>query len=112
MSGQHTKGRLEAQANGSDSQFDINTKDGMTVATASKANARRLAACWNACEGLTQDHFDGGWTALGLSKYAKLLEGELAAARLLLIDVMDDIPADYSDDLTDRIRAFLAANPL
>ncbi|MEF2265384.1 hypothetical protein V3C40_01210 [Janthinobacterium sp. LS2A] len=52
------------------------------------ANARRLAACWNACDGLTQDHFDGGWSAKGLSEYAKQVENTLAAARALLAEVV------------------------
>jgi hypothetical protein len=52
MSGQHTQGRLVAEPNGSATQDDINTAEGTTIATAGKANARRLAACWN--------YFDSG----------------------------------------------------
>lgn len=39
-----------------------------------RANARRIVACVNACAGLPDDAFDGGWTAAGLSAYAKTLE--------------------------------------
>ena len=33
--------------------------------------------CVNACAGLTEDALDGGWTAEGISAYAKKLENEL-----------------------------------
>lgn len=42
----------------------------------SEANARRIVACVNACEGLSQDALDGGWTAKGISDYAKKLEAQ------------------------------------
>lgn len=35
---------------------------------------RRIVACVNACEGLSQDALDGGWTANGIRTYAKSLE--------------------------------------
>lgn len=81
------------------------------------------AAC-GACEGLTQDHFDGGWTAKGLSGYAQKLEqqladerAELAAARALLREVARDAgpdavpfhPASITLDLAERIRSYLDA---
>lgn len=75
----------------------------------SQVNARRLAACWNACESLSQDALDGGWTAAGLSAHAKALEMDLAAARALLVDAadtFDEIP-DEDHEIADRIRAFL-----
>jgi len=39
-----------------------------------EANAKRIVNCVNACEGLPDDCFDGGWTAAGASAYAKKLE--------------------------------------
>jgi hypothetical protein len=42
------------------------------------ADYQRIVACVNACEGLSQFAFDGGWTAKGMSKYANQLEGRLA----------------------------------
>ena len=39
-----------------------------------EANARRIVACVNAVAGVTDEQFDGGWTAQGLSKYAVSLE--------------------------------------
>ena len=41
-----------------------------------EANSRRIVACVNACEGLSQDALDGGWTAKGISDYAKELEAQ------------------------------------
>lgn len=40
----------------------------------SKANARRIVACVNACAELPQDALDGGWTALGMSRHARNVE--------------------------------------
>lgn len=48
-----------------------------------EAHAKLIAACVNACEGLPDGALDGGWTAKGLSAYAKCLEDtrdELSAA--------------------------------
>lgn len=87
MSAQHTTGRM-----GIDGDWLVAGDAKTPVAEASyhdefatrDANLRRLAACWNACEGLTQDHFDGDWTAKGLSQYAKTLEGQVADLRAAL----------------------------
>lgn len=88
MSGQHTQGLLITASirPGVQALVAMNDCD-QTIATgASIPDAQRLAACWNACDGLTQDHFDGGWTARGLSKYAKGLEGKLTVGRGLLAE--------------------------
>lgn len=52
-----------------------------------EANAQRLTTCWNACLGLPQETLAGGWTAAGMSTYAKGLEDKLRAARALLLDI-------------------------
>ncbi|ELQ6225967.1 hypothetical protein R2308_002956 [Cronobacter turicensis] len=46
-----------------------------------KALARELRALRKILDGVTQEAIDGGWTARGLSDYAKQLETELAALR-------------------------------
>ena len=43
---------------------------------------KRIVACVNACEGVRQVTFDGGWTAAGMSQYANQLEGKLAAIKI------------------------------
>lgn len=53
-----------------------------------EANARRLVACWNACDGLSDEALDGGWNVRSMSAYAKGLENKLAAARALLADAV------------------------
>jgi len=53
-----------------------------------EANAQRLVACWNALDGLSDDHLAGGWNARGMSLYAKGLEEKLAAARALLVEAV------------------------
>lgn len=123
---EHTKGRLTVKecSDGfelkDDSGNDIlvggnSGYDGAYVE--SEANARRLAACWNACEGLSQDHFDGDWTAKGLSKYAKsleeksaALEKELAAARALI--QQQDALLGNKACATKECRELLAAREL
>jgi hypothetical protein len=42
------------------------------------ADYKRIVACVNACEGVQQVTFDGGWTADGMNQYANQLEGRLA----------------------------------
>jgi len=54
-----------------------------TVNEADEENARRLVACWNALEDLSQDALDGGWTRAGLEAYGlqmKAQRDELLAA--------------------------------
>ncbi|MDO8065615.1 hypothetical protein [Janthinobacterium sp. SUN206] len=53
-----------------------------------EANAQRLVACWNALDGLSDDHLAGGWNVRGMSSYAKGLEEKLAAARVLLSEAV------------------------
>lgn len=57
-----------------------------------EANAQRLVACWNALDGLSDEHLAGGWNARSMSAYAKGLEEKLRVARGLLLDIkkMDD----------------------
>lgn len=86
-----------------------------------EANAQRLTTCWNACLGLPQETLAGGWTAAGMSTYAKGLEEKLRMARglLLAVKVMSDKDeiADHDegmpctstefDELIEGIRNFL-----
>lgn len=82
MSGQHTPMRMESRG----TMVYVGHEGGIDLRRfhSPEEFARRLASCWNACFFLTQDHFDGGWTARGLSKYAKSLEDGIKAARTAL----------------------------
>lgn len=81
---EHTK---EPWHTGADNKLDliIYDKDGWAISNAityhghhlvdeAKSNARLIVACVNACAGVPNDSFDGGWTALGMSQYAKKIE--------------------------------------
>lgn len=48
--------------------------------TIDRAELRRLQQLDQLCEGLTQDHIDGGWTAKGLSAHCAKAEIALANA--------------------------------
>lgn len=54
-------------------------------------NARRIVACLNACEGLTQDHFDGGWSAKEIIAYASNLEKERDAYRDMCVEMLEEL---------------------
>ena len=57
-----------------------------------EANAQRLVACWNALDGLSDEHLAGGWNARSMSAYAKDLEGKVRTLRamLLVVKVLSD----------------------
>lgn len=69
----------------------------------SHGNARRIAACVNACAELPQDALDGGWTALGMSRHARNVEkqrDELLAALTELLHRAENFHAcnvNFSD---------------
>jgi hypothetical protein len=81
-----------------------------------EANARRLAACWNVCDGLETADLEVGAT-LGdicadrnglVIKLGKAQE-KLDMARSMLeeaLDTFDDNPAE-GHEIADRIRSFL-----
>lgn len=110
MSTQHTQGQLVTGSSELD-QMDLISEDGLEFVAAMhefgsmpgkrEANARRLAACWNACEGvstedLEADHAHKGGPLLNrklrehkLIAQAMVRYGEqLAAARALLAEIL------------------------
>jgi len=69
---------------GSDREWYIYDADENWIAEAvpsepgeAEKTARRIVACVNACEGLPAGTIDGGWTAAGMSAYARKLEDAL-----------------------------------
>lgn len=137
MSEKHTQGRLKAvvrdlMLEGGRFRMASNitpcgSSGGMQddIPTA-MANARRLAACWNACAGFDNEllenidlmgdtlkqRFEGMQAEVRrVDSNARAIEANYEVARTLLKDVMDDVPANYSDPLTRRIRAFLKGQP-
>lgn len=81
------------------------------------ANARRLAACWNKCEGLETADLETGLSLVDIcaksNGYQVRLadaQKELAAARALLREVLNDPDRDeLSRHLTRRIESYLDA---
>ena len=117
---EHTTGKLTFRG------FSIYAADGKTpvadtclnasVAQHDVANARRLVACWNACEGVPLDEVEnlaniGGLNALTVEAgraYAdadalKAQRDELLAATQYLLDVLDEL-----DGECDAIAEFQA----
>lgn len=115
MNDQHTQGRLVV-THFSGAAYDLRGDGGADVGNFIKyEDARRLAACWNACEGLTVENLEDNMPLLdGLAGLnTKLAESGAAlfAARALLIEVIAEVPDDYSDELAERIRAHLKGQP-
>lgn len=61
MSSQHTAGEIRYEYEPGYCG-ELIAQDGMTIAAfvdePSEANARRLVACWNACEGISTEHLE------------------------------------------------------
>lgn len=130
MSGQHTQGRLIARyeylmpeshagrkiGGASDKAKDFAEYAHIIATGGSKyhdaeANVRRLAACWNACEGVSTEGVEliadkGGMFQVGLNRVNA--ERELDAARALLQDLIDiEGPQPGTAAWADKVRAFL-----
>lgn len=75
-----------------------------------KANAKRIVLCVNALEGVPTEALEGGWTAQGISAYAKSLERNQndMVECLLRILVMAQAAGDESEkDSNNPYKAFL-----
>ena len=77
-----------------------------------EANARRIVACVNACAGVTDEQFDGGWTAQGISKYAVSLEQQRDEL-LAIAEELAESAAYWSEycvplGIVDRLNAAIA----
>lgn len=130
MSDKHAPGRLTIEGYGSE-YVDILDKYGGDVADAVlKADAKRLVACWNACEGMSTEAIEAldGIGTMGDLKAAyseakahsvtpivNSQNKELAVARALLVEVLLHINPGASkwtengiEFLRDKVRTFLA----
>lgn len=124
MSEQHTQGRLIVEPDENNKAAFIVGEDHRAIARVNNAglrgyflsDARRLAACWNACEGIDTDNLEKfpGWASDGFAPGVKVVQ-ELAAARALLAEIANRIDEEESNSVgtiglnndADRIRAFL-----
>lgn len=126
MSAEHTPGRLIfGPGMHGTTKLLLSAPDGGNItvtAYMAEADAERLAACWNACDGLSQDALDGGWTAKGLSQYAKSLELCVASSRdreirlsariAILRAYLDEVASElygtvHASHISVRIREYL-----
>lgn len=128
MSGVRTPGLLFVAETGQDDGYSPETvirgmggRAGVAVAIdfgannpgMREANAQRLVNCWNALDGLSDEHLAGGWNARSMSAYAKDLEGKVRTLRamLLVIKVLSDRDeiADHHEGMPCTSTKFDAA---
>lgn len=57
----------------------------------SEGDARRISACLNACNGFPDEALDGGWTAKGISRYAKSLERQIEALKASKAELLAEL---------------------
>lgn len=128
MSGQHTQGRLAVHVTPLLSEIWLRREDCDGVLAQPKAivgndaDARRLVACWNACDGGSTEDLEAlaffgipvTKVVDGIKQERDTARAELATARTLLAEINASIPNDHFDPLVDRIRALLgpAGGPL
>lgn len=115
MSDKHTQGRLIARGGYSIYADDGKTPVADTCLTNSvpgndEANARRLVACWNACEGLPTAWIEGG--AADILEHAKSLKSQrdelLATLKELLSGIFDGPDESDAARLIAKARAAIA----
>jgi len=113
----HTPGSLRVHETGS--IYVRSLYVATTVGEAEKANARRIVACWNACEGLSTEELEAGLFLSGPSALAERdalrlqvaeLAGALRDAEALRPRMLKDfgyVP-EYVLEFCNKARAFLA----
>ena len=122
MSDNHTQGRLVYQENSDVYTHILRDAEGRFIlqlsqdaSGQSEVNARRFAACWNACDGLSSKELEALPVPFAELALGELLRtrAELAAARALLDEVFKDVDPETNaqDALFDRISVFLKGQP-
>jgi len=126
MSAAHTEGLLVAVDINGDGCMGLISGERDSILTVDETNfayvynsedARRLVACWNACEGLTTDNLESV-AMMGDTLFARFNEFNaevvrqdkaIDAARTLLADALETFDDNPHGDheVADRIRAFL-----
>ena len=108
MSTSHTPGRLKIFT--AYAMPEIRTQDDVFVANTpprTEANARRLVACWNACEGISTDelerHADDTAPVFALLTETWAQRDELLAAIGACRDAMPETAAQVNDAIADPL---------
>ena len=116
MNTQHTPGRLKVQhPHAGERGWEIALEPGLeqVCQDVTEANARRLVACWNACEGISTDELETtggaavGWTrtASKLMHATKQRDQLLAALKAI---IADGLHCDVVPHLHKKARAAIA----
>ena len=123
MSAQHTQGRVKVQhPHAGERGYEVAFEPGLEhlCQDITEANARRLAACWNACESIDTEYLEGDDS---LPHYARRLmaqRDELLAALRMVMACAGDISAapdgllemaldDGDEETRVQANAFLVA---
>jgi hypothetical protein len=103
---EHTKGRITVTDTGSDYFFSVIRLGNKDIDVKCNHVARRLAAAWNVCEGMTTEAIEA---LSGIGSLGDLKASELNAARALLREALDTIEEfPYEDhEIADRIKVYL-----
>lgn len=108
---EYYEGKLICVDAGDETEFDLDTSDGGTIASCFRGNARRIAAAWNACEGMPTDDIEELAACQGvmtLTVYADDMLAELNAAHALLREIID-AGGTVSIKLDDKVHSYLDA---
>lgn len=101
MSAQHTQGKLKVVSTYAIPEIRDQADNFLFAAGSASpqsfVNARRLAACWNACEGISTDLLEN-----------LTLTGDTIAARLKLRDATERDLATQRDELLEALTQTLA----
>ena len=109
---EYYEGKLICVDAGDETEFDLDTSDGGTIASCFRGNARRIAAAWNACEGMPTDDIEELAACQGvmtLTVYADDMLAELNAAHALLREVINMHAGEIAFQLEKRIGTHLDA---
>lgn len=125
----HTPGRLTVRANGDANSYALLDQNGQwwmslllngqQLTASQEANMRRLAACWNACEGLSTENLEDN---ISIKDGLRGLNANISAARALLYAVLKESDNNIAairraggfvdaPPLAERIRQFLEPKP-
>ena len=101
----HTSGRLEASGR---NMFSPSASEFVATAAAEpfdqgEVDARRLAACWNACEGISTEGLETGGMILVLEVIAKMsrrdnLPDDVAYANMLRDERLEEEADEYEPE--------------
>lgn len=97
---EHTQGRMTVTDTHSNFVFNVIRLGNMDTNFGSEEDARRLAAAWNACEGMPTDDIEELAACQGvmtLTVYADDILSKLNAARALLREVLEDLHYEAKD---------------